>query len=126
MACWMLACQPCLAVTNLAPLRMDRLLRPAASVTITANSTGNNYTLRVQPLNHSQAEAACQAIGGHLASFLSRDEQLDVEGQLYSTGYLLPSFHRQYWLGLTSSEDTWPTFRCVCCASCCTAVAGMH
>jgi hypothetical protein len=88
-----------------------RLLRPTAAVTITANSTGNRFTLYVEPRDASAAEQACQATGGHLASFASREEQLDVEQSLVSTGYLLPSFHKQYWMGLATTEDSWPTFR---------------
>lgn len=92
-----------------------RLLRPAVNVTITANSTGNSFTLRAPAVNQSTAEAACQAVGGHLASFASADEQLDVETALAATGYLLPAFHKSYWLGLSSSDDAWPQFRYLAC-----------
>jgi hypothetical protein len=89
-----------------------RLLRPTASVAITASSTGNRFTLYAQQRNASAAEQACQAAGGHLATFSSREEQLDVEQGLADTGYLLPSFHKQYWIGLTTTDDAWPMFRC--------------
>jgi hypothetical protein len=88
-----------------------RLLRPTAAVTITASSTRNRFTLYVEPRNASAAEQACQANGGHLASFASRDEQLEVEQSLVDTGYLLPSYHKQYWMGLATTDESWPSFR---------------
>lgn len=33
-----------------------------------------------------------------------------VEAHFIASGYLLPTFHTSYWLGLTSSATAWPAF----------------
>jgi hypothetical protein len=45
-------------------------------------------------------EAACTAQGGHLTSYISLLEQLEVEDQFLNLGVLLPTFHLRYWIGL--------------------------
>jgi hypothetical protein len=47
------------------------------------------------------------------ATFLLRRslaEQQEVEDYFQTLGVLLPTFHKQYWIGLTSSNQTWPTY----------------
>jgi hypothetical protein len=41
-------------------------------------------------------------------------EQQEVEDYFQTLGVLLPTFHKQYWVGLTSSNQTWPTFNWTC------------
>jgi hypothetical protein len=60
----------------------------------TAPSTGNTFFLNTSYMNFSSAESACAASGGHLASFLSQQEQAEVEQFYIRNGYLLPAFHR--------------------------------
>ena len=50
----------------------------------------------------------CQAVGGHLVTWSSLDEQLEVEQHFVKQGYLLPKFHRGYWTGLRANQ--WPNF----------------
>lgn len=45
-------------------------------------------------------EAGCAAQGGHLTSYISLLEQLEVEDQFVNLGVLLPTFHLRYWIGL--------------------------
>jgi hypothetical protein len=49
--------------------------------------------------------------GGHLASYGKLAEQKEVEQHYISRGLLLPHFHKQYWLGLSSTTKTYPKFR---------------
>lgn len=60
----------------------------------TAPSTGNTFFLNTSYMNFSSAESACAASGGHLASYLSQQEQAEVEQFYIKNGYLLPAFHR--------------------------------
>jgi hypothetical protein len=48
-------------------------------------------------------------MGGHLASWGSYEEQLEVEQYYIKQGLILPVFHRQYWLGLRAVQH--PTFK---------------
>ena len=57
------------------------------------------------------AEQSCASQGGHLASYVSRQEQAEVEAFYFTAGFLLPGFHRMYWMGLDSSNISWPAFR---------------
>jgi hypothetical protein len=59
-------------------------------------------------VNQAKAESMCNDIGGHLAAYVSQDEQVEMENAFLNSGYLLPSFHKTYWLGLTAV--TWPMF----------------
>jgi hypothetical protein len=34
-----------------------------------------------------------------------------VEQQYVQQGYLLPTFHQAYWIGLASNSSRWPQFR---------------
>jgi hypothetical protein len=45
-------------------------------------------------------QAGCAAQGGHLTSYVSLLEQLEVEDMYVGLGVLLPTFHLRYWLGL--------------------------
>ncbi len=61
-------------------------------------------------VNQARAESMCNDIGGHLAAYVSQDEQVEMENAFLNSGYLLPSFHKTYWMGLVSNTDAWPTF----------------
>jgi hypothetical protein len=41
-----------------------------------------------------------------------------VEAYYTSSGFMLPSFHRFYWMGLQSSIGAWPKFTWVSAAAC--------
>lgn len=36
--------------------------------------------------------------------------QVEMEFAFLQTGYLLPGHHKAYWMGLTTTNDEWPTF----------------
>jgi hypothetical protein len=36
--------------------------------------------------------------------------QAEVEEFYTSRGYLIPNFHKVYWMGLTSNSSMWPRF----------------
>jgi hypothetical protein len=44
--------------------------------------------------------------GAHLATYTSAQEQNEVEAFFASNGYLLPTFHQAYWLGLQIREGS--------------------
>jgi hypothetical protein len=55
------------------------------------------------------AESFCTDRGGHLVSYGSAAEQLDVEDYYVGKGLLLSLFHKSYWMGLAA--DLWPFFK---------------
>jgi hypothetical protein len=61
-------------------------------------------------VGQAKAEAMCNDIGGHLAAYVSQEEQTEMEYAFLNSGYLLPSFHKTYWIGLMASADSWPSF----------------
>jgi hypothetical protein len=74
--------------------------------------SGYEFTLYTTPMNHSAAERECTANGGHLASYTSGQEQRDVEQYYISSFWLLPAWHKAYWIGLsTESTRSWPRFQ---------------
>jgi hypothetical protein len=48
--------------------------------------------------------------GGHLASYESFEEQYQTEKYFTDEGMLMPKFHKNYWMGLKSTEEDWPGF----------------
>jgi hypothetical protein len=74
-------------------------------------STGNAFRFYATPLNKTDAEVECNMYGGHLASYLSLAEQAEVEQWYMDNGDLLPTFTPSYWIGLSSTNGTWPSFR---------------
>jgi hypothetical protein len=74
--------------------------------------SGYEFTLYTTTMNQSFAEIECNANGGHLASYTSAEEQFDVEQYYISNFWLLPAWHKAYWIGLYSeSPRTWPVFQ---------------
>jgi hypothetical protein len=51
---------------------------PAAKAvyTYTSEATNNTYTLNTEPANTTAAESFCNDVGGHLACWVSREEQV--------------------------------------------------
>ena len=70
--------------------------------------TGATYRLNTQPATWFDAQQACNDQGGHLAAWASQEEQTDVENAFLKMGVLLPSYHRNYWMGLNTTM--WPLF----------------
>jgi hypothetical protein len=48
--------------------------------------------------------------GGHLASYSSFEEQYQTEQFFIDEGMLMPKFHKNYWMGLKTTEEDWPSF----------------
>jgi hypothetical protein len=67
---------------------------------LTSNITGNVFQLYLNRSTQAAAEATCQAQGGHLAVYLSDYEQTEIESTYTQLGYLIPSYHRTYWMGI--------------------------
>lgn len=78
------------------------------SVVYTNNDTNTTYTLNTRLSNFTVAQAACNALGGHLASYNTQQEQLEVENFFVSKGLLFPTCHGSYWIGLAA--ESWPAF----------------
>ncbi len=68
----------------------------------TARSTGSTFRFYADPLSQADAEAVCNEATGHLASYADIFEQAEVEAYFRDQGYLLPAYHKSYWLGLVA------------------------
>jgi hypothetical protein len=66
------------------------MLGTGGNVTIKSNTTGNTFTLFTTPVTQDEAQQECTAIGGHLASYATLDEQVEMEYAFINSGYLLP------------------------------------
>jgi hypothetical protein len=71
-------------------------------------SRGVNFTFHNHQLPAAEAEAVCNRLGGHLATYASVYEQYEVEQYLIAQGHLLPTFHRSYWLALARDDSLLP------------------
>ena len=89
---------------------LNGVLAALGNFTYKARS-GTTFTLQTRPMSFTDAQRSCQANGGQLASLASQQEQADLEAFFMLSGYLLPTFHKHYWLGMsTASMQTWPNF----------------
>jgi hypothetical protein len=66
----------------------------------TSNKTNSNYTLNTSPASYADANLWCQDNGGNLASYGSLAEHREVEQHFVKAGFLFPTFHKHYWLGV--------------------------
>jgi hypothetical protein len=66
----------------------------------TTTSTNVTFYYNATATDQASAEAACALSGGHLAAYTSAQEQNEVEQFYISQGYILPTFHKGYWIGL--------------------------
>ena len=71
-------------------------------------TTNTTYILNTRKLNFTFAERFCNDQGGHLASWNSKAEQIEVEQYFIKAGVLFPECHKTYWMGL--SAKIWPRF----------------
>ncbi len=71
----------------------------------TTKLTAVTFYLNTTPSTFDQAELACQTSGGHLATYSSFAEQVEVETFYIENYYLMPAFHKQYWMGYRAK--TW-------------------
>jgi hypothetical protein len=64
------------------------------NLTRQSNVTGNVFTLYTAQATQAEAEQVCRSQGGHLASFTSLDEQVEMEFAFVNEGYLLAGARR--------------------------------
>jgi hypothetical protein len=62
--------------------------------------TKHRYCINTTKSTFSEAQGSCNLIGGHLVAYQDMTEQRDVEMWFQDQGYLLPNFHKFYWMGL--------------------------
>ena len=67
-----------------------------------SSKAGSTYIFNNTPATFAQASAYCKAAGAYLATYLNQAEQADVESYYINNGYIMPSFHKAYWLGLSA------------------------
>jgi hypothetical protein len=72
------------------------------------------YTLNQKYMTQADGEKFCVDKGGHLVSYLSVEEQVDVEQYFVGKGWLYPNFNKVYWIGLQVGKARWPGRRWVC------------
>ncbi len=65
----------------------------------------HTYTLNTTLSTQAEAQRACNAMGAHLAAWPSQQTQNEVEAYFAANGYLLPSFHKVYWMGMVKREN---------------------
>jgi hypothetical protein len=65
----------------------------------TSEISNNSYILNQFVSNFTKAQEFCTDNGGHLAAFASLEEQQEVEGYYIEMGYLLPTYHKSYYIG---------------------------
>jgi hypothetical protein len=73
--------------------------------------TGTSFYFNGSAATQADAQAACLAAGGHLATYATMEQQAEVEQHYVATGHLLPACQRAYWLGYKYA-GVWPDFRC--------------
>jgi hypothetical protein len=96
----------------LPPQRLTCLRAAPGAWNFTSNSTNHTFTFATFNYTYDAAESYCQMNGGgHLAAYGKLSEQKDAEQYYIGKGLLLPFFHRQYWIGLSSTTKTYPRFR---------------
>ncbi len=65
----------------------------------TSEITNSTYILNQFAGNFTNATSFCNDNGGHLVSYVSVEEQEEVEGYYKQMGYLLPTYHKHYYIG---------------------------
>jgi hypothetical protein len=75
-----------------------------------STNSGFSYILNTTATSQGDASSTCNGIGGQLVAYRSLAEQVEVEGYFLQMGVLLPTFHKHYWTGLVSNNETWPRF----------------
>jgi hypothetical protein len=68
--------------------------------TYQSNITNATYILNTNKMSQTAAEGYCVDQGGHLVAYATETEQRDIEGYFYRSGFLFPTYHVLYWMGL--------------------------
>jgi hypothetical protein len=80
------------------------------SFNYTSPNTGVTFVFNNTPVSSTAAQQQCQIYGGNLATFMSLEEQQEIEAAFVARGDLVPEFHQSYWLGLYTAELKPPQF----------------
>jgi hypothetical protein len=91
---------------------------PGAAPWYTTNATGNTFYLNTTVVDSATAEESCKRNGGHLAAYISLEEQAEVEQFYIKRGFLLSKFHQVYWTGLRVSSAARAGVRAALVACC--------
>jgi hypothetical protein len=62
------------------------------------------YILNQNYMTQADGEKFCVDRGGHLVSYLSVEEQVDVEQYFVGKGWLYSNYNKAYWIGLQVGE----------------------
>jgi hypothetical protein len=81
-----------------------------AALTQQDSQRAGDFIFNTNLLNWEDAEQSCRDQGGHLADYQSFTEQYANEKWYIDEGYLFAKYHKVYWMGLSTTEDMWPTF----------------
>ena len=73
-----------------------------------SNVTNATYLLNTTKVDFKTAQRTCNLQGGHVVSYISAAEQVDVENYYVSLGVLFPKYHMTYWLGLQGNSSFFP------------------
>ena len=76
-------------------------------------TSGSTFHFEGAPATYRQAQLACQAMGpdGRLVAYLSKGQQVEVEGAYSKLGWLRGGFVSFYWIGLeVPFYNSWPQF----------------
>jgi hypothetical protein len=90
-----------------APAPACRRAAPGAYIYV-SNTTNSTYILNTTKTDFKAAQRACNNQGGHLVSYSSAAEQVEVESYYVNLGVLFPKFHRTYWMGLQGNGSFFP------------------
>lgn len=78
----------------------DHILHAAIAAYEYVSNSGSTYLLNISAATYEEARASCDDNGAYLTSFLAQSEQAEVEQHYISSGFLIPTFHKAYWMGL--------------------------
>jgi hypothetical protein len=74
----------------------------------TSKRFGATYIFNSTAANFTNAENACLDFGSHLVSWRSQAEQAEVESFYTNNGFMFPTYHRFYWMGLQAGRSMAP------------------
>ena len=76
----------------------------------TSPNTGVTFVFNNTAVSSTAAQQQCQSYGGNLVSFMSLEEQQEVEAAFVERGDLVSEFHGSYWMGLATPSLKPPAF----------------
>lgn len=74
----------------------------------TSSVTNSTFQYASNLSDFTAGQKACNLLGGHLASYVSLEEQVEVEQHFIKAGYLFPKARPFYWMGLRTNATAEP------------------